>query len=84
MSSFCVLPAPFLVKYQPAVAVFQNYVSSFAEQLHYLPLNMQAFHVLTAEIPHESKLRDTKVLAQEMCKNGAFFSCVNTLFHNLW
>lgn len=84
MSSFCVLPAPFLVKYQPAVAVFQNYVSSFAEQLHYLPLNTQAFHVLTAEIPHESKLRDTKVLAQEMCENGAFFSCVNTLFHNLW
>lgn len=73
MSSFCVLAAPFLVKLQPAVAVFQNDVSSFAEQLHYLPLNMQAFHVLTAEIPHESK-QGHKIGGRRNVLEGCIFS----------
>lgn len=73
MSSFCILPAPFLMKSQPAVAVFQNYGSSSAKELHYLPLNMQAFHVLTAHDSHMNPNRDTKLLAQEMCKNDVFF-----------
>lgn len=32
------------------------------------------FHMLTGEIPHESKPKDTKSLVQEVCKNvGIFF-----------
>jgi len=67
------------MKDQTAVAVFQNHVIRVPEWLHYFPLNIQArsfFHMLIGEIPHESKLRDTKLLVQEMCKNvGILFLC---------
>lgn len=74
------------MKYQTAVAIFQNYVIRVPKWLHYFPLNIQAwwfFHMLVDEIPHESKLRETKLLVQEMCKNVGIFFCVNTTFHNL-
>lgn len=32
---------------------------------------------------HMNPNKDTKLLAQEMYKNGTFFPCVNILFHNL-
>lgn len=83
LSSCCVLPAPVLMKYQAAVVVFQNYVIRVPEWLHYFPPSMQAwwfFHMLVGEIPHESKLRDTKLLVQEMCKNAGIFFPVQILF----
>lgn len=83
LRSFCVLPAPFLVKSQPAAAVFQYYGSSFAEQLHYLPLNMQDLSCAHSWNLTWFQTGTQNYWHKKYVRMVWSFPSVNILFHNL-